>query len=435
MSRVIVTGLIAQHRTMGGVAWDYLNFVLGLHRLGHEVYYIEDSGEWPYLDSGLPDEDWIAHDVTGHMEYLARTFEAFGLGDRWAYYFPIEGRWFGMPGPRRREVIASADILMNVSGTLDFPEKYRTVQRLVYIDTDPIFTQIGLSQGALLLKRRGLTGPLALTEAEMADPGILSGWSREEKLRRRVDLHDVHFTVGETLDPEFQNTGHAWRPTKHPIMISEWRNNRGYRDVYSTVANWTSYKPVEHLGRSYGQKDVELRRFLHIPGAVSPISLEIALAKVQHVSWETPDAADPVSASAPVDENETPHERLRQNGWRVVPAEETCGDLHSYRDYLVSSKGEWSVAKHGYVIGRSGWFSGRSACYLAAGRPVIVQDTGFGDVLPTGEGILRFTSVAEAEEHLRAVDSAYERHARAAAALADEYFDSDRVLNRMLAAC
>ena len=128
----------------------------------------------------------------------------------------------------------------------------------------------------------------------------------------------------------------------------------------------------------------------------------------------------------------TPHEVLTQLGWRVVDATDVCRDYISYRHYIQSSKGEWSIAKNAYVEAKSGWFSGRSACYLAAGRPVIVQDTGFGQVLPTGEGILSFKTIDEAEAGIREIEGNYNRHAKAAHKVAEAYFDSDKVLKRLL---
>src|SRR5215207_9609511 len=152
MARVIVTGLIAQHRNMGGVAWDYLNFLIGLRSLGHDVFYVEDSGEWPYLDEGPSDGDWIAWDPSEHVQYLARVMEAFDLQERWSYFFPIRERWYGMSDLKRREVIETSDVVLNVSGTLDYPEKYNARATLVYIDTDPVFTQIAAKLGARSLE-------------------------------------------------------------------------------------------------------------------------------------------------------------------------------------------------------------------------------------------------------------------------------------------
>jgi hypothetical protein len=393
--RIVVTGLIAQHPRLGGVAWDYLQYPLGLSRLGHDVYYLEDSGEWPYtLDGPGPNGDLSAHDPSAHVAHLAEVMERIGLGDRWAYRFPIRPRWYGMPHRRRREVLASADLLLNVSGTLRRPEEYRQARRLAYVDSDPVFTQV----------------KLALPRGQ-------------RKFRRRLEAHHVHFSFGERLGGGIPETPFVWRPTRQPVVLSEWRPQAPRRDVFTTVMSWTSYRPLRFGGRSFAQKDVELRRFAELPRRARPESLEVALGGTRHAYWETGDAGS---------RRIRPQTLLARMGWRVVDAGRVCRDVDSYRDYVESSKGEWSVAKNGYVVGRPGWFSCRSACYLAAGRPVVVQDTGFGDVLPTGEGIVAFADEDEAAAALEDVEARYAVHARAARQLAAEYFDSRTVLARLV---
>ena len=128
----------------------------------------------------------------------------------------------------------------------------------------------------------------------------------------------------------------------------------------------------------------------------------------------------------------SPRDLLLKTGWHVVNPDEVCAGLDEYRNYIVSSKGEWSVAKNGYVQGQSGWFSCRSACYLAASRPVVVQDTGFTSVIPSGEGLMSFVDPESAVACLREVEADYPRHARAARELAVEYFDSSRVLTSLV---
>jgi hypothetical protein len=197
--------------------------------------------------------------------------------------------------------------------------------------------------------------------------------------------------------------------------------------------SWTSYKPLTFDGRTYAQKDVELRRCLELPSGVAPTVLEVALGRTHHVNWQTDDETLPPELSQLASsKNWTPRELLTHTGWAVVDAGEVCGDLDGYRQYVESSKAEWSVAKNGYVVAQPGWFSCRSACYLAAGRPVVVQDTGFGAVLPAGEGILTFRTLEEAVAGIREVEANYQRHARAARAIAEEYFSSDIVLSRLI---
>jgi hypothetical protein len=404
--RIIVTGLIAQHPLLGGVAWDYLQYVLGLARLGHDVYYFEDSGQWPYTsDGGASGNEWIAYDCTPNVDHLASIMARFGLSERWAYHFPVKPRWFGLSRAERRAVVESADLLVNVSGTLRRPLDYRRVNRLVYIDSDPVFTQI-----KLVLPRGHL------------------------KFRQRVNAHDMHFTFGECLSRAVPDTGHRWRPTRQPIVLSEWRHSPAPREVFTTVMNWTSYRPLSHARQRYGQKDTELRRFLDLPARARATVLEVALNRTQHADWELDGRGSSPAVGAGVREPSrvTTGELLKGRGWRVADATRICRDLDSYRHYIQTSRAEWSVAKNGYVRGQAGWFSCRSACYLAAGRPVVVQDTGFGPVLPVGEGILTFRTMDEALAAIREVEGNYDRHAKAARALAEEYFASDKVLTRLI---
>jgi len=403
--RIIVTGLIGQHPSLGGVTWDYLQYALGLARLGHDVYYFEDSGQWPYTNKGGPSgNDWVARECGTNVEHLAKTMARFGLQGKWAYHFPTARQWYGLSGENRRRVIESADLLINVSGTLEHPENYRGVKRLIYIDSDPAFTQVKLA--------------LTQEHADFCD---------------RVNAHDMHFSFGEHFTSVIPDTGHHWRPTRQPIVLSEWQSSMAPRNVYTTVMSWTSYKPISYAGRSFGQKDVEFKRFVQLARKVQPVALEVAMHELEHTDWQSDHEDWPPKVCEQVGTDSlTPYELLTLLGWRVVDPAIVCADIDNYRAYIKSSKAEWSVAKNGYVAGRAGWFSCRSACYLAAGRPVIVQDTGFGTALPTGEGILAFGTMDEAIAAIHEVEAHYERHAHAARAIADAYFDSDKVLQRLI---
>lgn len=374
--RIIVTGQIAQY-PLGGVAWFYLQYVLGLRELGHEVYYIEDTGQWPYH----PQAGGLMDDAAFNVAYLANIMARFGLEEQWAYCFPWKASWFGMPEEQRKEIVNSADVLFDVSGVLHCPWNYRSVRRLAFIDTDPVFTQVKLARG-------------------------------QADFRKIVDTHDVHFTYAENLDHAMPATGHRWLPTRAPVVLSEWQCGLPYRDVFTTIMNWTSYNPVTFNGITYGQKDIEFRRFLDLPSRVRPAVIELAVA--------------------PGKNERTPFDLLKHKGWHTVDPNDVCPDLDSLRNYTQSSKAEWSVAKHGYVAGRSGWFSERSARYLASGRPVVVEDTGFSSVLPVGEGILPFTTIEDAVKGIRSVEQEYEKHSKAARTIAEEYFDSRKVLSRLV---
>ena len=364
-------------------------------------YYFEDSGEWPYnLDGGPSGEDWVAHDCSENVRYLQNVMSRFELENKWAYRFPIKAQWYGLSDRERTDIVRSADLLINVSGTLEHPELYRQIDTLIYIDSDPIFTQIKLAQ-------------------------------EKEDFCTRVNAHDVFFSFGESLPKNFRAGQYTWRATRQPIVLSEWYVHPPQRNVLSTVMSWTSYEPLVHHGKKYGQKDIEFRRFLDLPVKVVPITMEVALGKLLHATWEGYDEYYSQTAVA-FRNGRTVRDLLSHAGWNVVDAMETCSDIDRYREYIQSSKGEWSVAKHGYVFGQPAWFSCRSACYLAAGKPVIAEDTGFSQVLPTGEGILSFSTIEEAVTAIHEVDTNYSKHAQAARAIAREYFDSDNVLGRLL---
>lgn len=402
--RIIVTGLIAQHPSLGGMTWHYLQYLLGLARLGHEVFYFEDSGLVPYdISGGVSGVEAMVFDCADNARALATILARFGLEERWAYRCAPESKWLGMHDDQREDVLHSADLLINVSGTLEHPEHYRGVRRLVYIDTDPVVTQIKYLTGA---------------------PEFAS----------RVDRHDIHFSFGEHFSPIVPSTGHDWLPTRQPVVLSEWAPAGPKRDVFTTVMSWTSYAPLHFAGRDFSQKDTEFQRFIGLPRLVAPARLEVALARTEHRNWQSELRHLPsgIRELAGKGHFASPRELLEAAGWHVVDANERCADFDTYRDYIRSSRAEWTVAKNAYVQGRPGWFSERSACYLASGRPVVVQDTGFGAVLPVGEGLLRFETPAEAVAAVRDVDRDYARHSLAARAIAESYFDSDSVLSRLL---
>lgn len=379
--RIVVSGLIAQY-PLGGVAWDYAQYAAGLARLGHHVTYVEDTGMWPYD----PWEGGISKSCEAGVRALRSAMARLGLGHKWAYRFPWRSQWYGMTESRVARAVREADLVIDVSGTLARAHEYRPQHgRLVYVDSDPAFTQVKLARG-------------------------------QSDFQVHVDAHDVHFTFGEMLSSSpLPDTGHTWLPTRQPIVLGEWPASRETpRDTFTTVMNWTSYKPIDFGGLRLAQKDEEFAAFLDLPSQVSPERLELA--------------------ASPGKTRSTPRGLLARRGWNVVDPNLVCGDLDSYRAYVTSSKAEWSVAKGGYVASRCGWFSCRSACYLAAGRPVVVQDTGFSSILPTGEGLVVFSTADDAAAGIADVASRYAAHARAAREIAAEWFDSDRVLTRLVEA-
>jgi len=375
--RIVVSGLIAEY-PLGGVTWDYLQYPVGLARLGHDVFYIEDTGKWPYD----PRADGTGKLADYNVRYLASVMDRFGLGGRWAYRFPWQSQWFGLPESARKEIIASADLIINISGCLANLQDYSGSARLVYIDSDPVFTQVKLARG-------------------------------EPYIRRHVGAHDVRFSFGEALGSDIPNGGIKWLPTRQPILLDEWITDATPTRPYTTVMNWSSYRPVEYQGRRFGQKDDEFMKFIDLPSALAPLRLELAMRTTGKLT-------------------NPPVALLKRKGWNIIDPNDVASDVDSYRSYIQSSRAEWGVAKNGYVVGKPGWFSCRSACYLAAGRPVIAQETGFSSVLPVGKGLFAYGSLEEAIDAVRTVEADYARHSHAARCIAKEFFDSGRVLARLI---
>jgi hypothetical protein len=268
------------------------------------------------------------------------------------------------------------DLLLNVSGMLRDERVLDETPIRVYLDLDPVFNQLWHVQGIDV----GLGG------------------------------HTHHVSVGLNVPP----TGHEWLHTLPPVVLERWPlADRIERDALTTIANWRGYGTIEHEGVRYGQKAHSFRELLELPERTGE---RFAVALDIH----------------PGDERDI--DALRAHGWELLDPREVAGTPDAYREFVAGSRAEIGIAKEGYVISHSGWFSDRSACYLASGRPVLAQDTGFGAVLPTGAGLFAFSTADDVADALEAIQFDYGRHSRAARAIAEEYFDSDRVLTRLLRA-
>jgi hypothetical protein len=387
--RIVVTGLAITF-PLGGVFWDYVQYVLGFQQLGHDVLYLEDTGgRWCY-------------DVTAQTFVEAGGSNAARFDDVIAALAPsLAGRWFfrdarnetyGMPWETVTEFCRTADLFVHNSASCRLRDEYRRARRLVFIDSDPMYTQSSFPRYA---------------------DGAATG---DEKDRVAMLLqHDHFFTFGENVgapDCRIPEAPVSWQPTRQPIVLDRFSAAMApledRRRVLTTVASWETSETAPIIdGIVYGGKSQEFERFLDLP-ARSPLPLELAL-------------------SGPA-----PRVHLAAHGWHVVDGHDISRDPATYRDYLARSFAEWSVAKNAYVASRSGWFSCRSACYLALGVPVIVQDTGFQGAVPAGEGLLAFTTMDEAAAAIEQVVSDPTRHARAAAEVAREYFDACTVLGHLI---
>jgi hypothetical protein len=380
--RAVVTGMIATY-PVGGVAWDYGQYAVGLEELGYEVYYLEDTGGPTYDPRQRLYGDDCSYGVRFLRESLARLSPQ--LAKRW-HFRAASDDCYGIAPNSLKDLVASADLLLNVSGGTLLRDEYMSCRCKVLIDTDPGWNHF----------------------VNYPRWDAQPGWQKTHGFRG----HDHFFTYAERLgrsDCLLPDLGLTWHPTRPPVVLDRWRPEEP-ASAWTTVMTWNNFrKPVEYQGRVFGTKEMEFAKIESLPRVQPGAQFELATG----------------GSGAPV-------EKWQEAGWHVIDSHSVSETLDDYRSYIQGSHGELSVAKNLYVATRSGWFSCRSACYLAAGRPVVVQDTGFSDILPTGEGLFAFTDGRQAEESIAAVEADYARHSRVAREVASEFLDARRVLGGML---
>ena len=343
------------------------------------MYFVEDSDDTPWCCYD-PTTGKTNTDPTYGLQFATSTFQRVGLGDRWAYHDAHTSRWFGPGADHILDICAGADLLLNLSGANPLRPWLIEIPMRVLIDTDPVFTQL-----------RNLTDPIR---------------------RTRSSQHTTFLSFGGNIGLKraaIPDDGLPWQPTRQPIVLNAWPVTPGPTNGrFTTVMQWDSYSAREHNGHRYGMKSDSFGPYMDLPERAGPV-FELAVG----------------SRSAP-------RPLLRSKGWVVRDPLEPTQDPWTYQRYIQQSKAEFSVAKHGYVISRSGWFSERSAAYLASGRPVLIQDTGFSEWLETGAGVIPFNTPEEALAGMEEINSRYEFHCRAARAIAEEYFDAHKVLPRLI---
>jgi GT2 family glycosyltransferase len=380
VTRVVVLGMITK-MPVPGVVWQALHYVEGLRRLGCEVWYVETHGRTPSMFMQHERDDGSLRAAT----FLEAIFSRFGLGDRWAYRaLHHDGRCFGLGERQLEDLFGSASLILNLhGGTLPLPELVAS-ERLIYLETDPVQLQVELAEN-----RQESLDFLAPHRAF---------FSFAENLG--------HDDCGLPVDPRF-----SFLPTRQPVVLDWWGGRGGAGEAFTTIGNWRQqWRDVRYGEQTYSwSKHLEWARFLDLP-ARTGADFELALS-----GFEADDRA-----------------LLERHGWRLRAAMDL--DLDGYRDFICGSRAEFTVAKEQNVRLRTGWFSDRSATYLAAGRPVITQDTGFGRVLPTGEGLFAVATPEQAATAVEAILADPGRHGRAAAEIAREYFSHERVLRPLLAA-
>jgi hypothetical protein len=377
---VVVAGSLAQRPFHGGHTWVFLQYLLGFRRLGWDVLFIDRlEPEMCVDDAGAP----AAFRSSANLRYIAEVMERFGLADDWSLLYDGGREVVGCTREQLLERVGRSELLLNVMGFLDDDEILAATPLRVFVDIDPGFGQMWRELG-------------------MADP---------------FQGHDRHVTVGGRIgapDCAIPTCGIEWHVTNPPVELAEWPCVAGGVDGarFTSVASWRGpFGPIEYEGRTYGLRVHEFRRFLELP-SITSATFEVAL-----------DIDDADSDDL---------RRLRDHGWRVADPRVVASDPWRYRDYVQRSAAELQIAKNLYVETRSGWFSDRGACYLASGKPVLAQDTGLDGLLPSGEGLITFSTLEEAATGAEEITGDYARHSDAARQIAAEHFAADRVLPRLL---
>lgn len=369
--KILLAGMVAGDPHQGGATWAVLQYVAGLTRLGHEVVLVEPLGAGAGPDPLAEGAEPVS------------CFRSLPLLEgHSALLLAGTEQTAGLPYSRLLRFAAEADLLINVSGMLRDERLLEPIPVRAFLDLDPGFNQVWHATGT--------------------DVGL--------------DLHTHFVTVGQCLGHDgcpIPDCGKDWIPTLPPVDLEHWPAEPAAprHDAFTSVGHWRSYGSIAHGGIDYGQRAHSLRGLIDLPGRTAS---RFRLALGIH-----PDESADLEA-------------LRRHDWELLDPFEVAADPRRYAEFVRGSKAELSVAKSGYVVSRSGWFSDRSACYLASGRPVVAQETGFADFLPTGEGLLAFATAAEAAEAVAAVEAELGRHSAAARALAEAHLDAARVLPRLL---
>jgi GT2 family glycosyltransferase len=380
--RVVVLGMMTK-MPVAGVVWQTIHYLAGFERLGYEAWYVEAHARTPSMFMQRETDDGSRRAAA----FLDGVMRRFGFAGRWAYHaLHDDGQVYGMTAGRLARLYRDAHLLVNLhGGTLPLPEHAAT-RRLIYVETDPVEVQVQL-------------------------------YDRNRETEEFLEPHAALFSFGENLagaDCRLPRCdGFTFLPTRQPVVLDYWTDLPVRRELFTTIGSWRQqWRDLIIDGELYHwSKHHEFLRFVDLP---TRLDARFELAVIG------------------LDEDE--RLLLERHGWRLQDPAPLSRDVDRYRAYIAGSRGEFTVAKDQNVRLRTGWFSDRSATYLAAARPVVTQDTGFGHALPTGEGLFPFTTIDDAVAAVEAIEADYERHGRAAAEIAREFFSADRVLGQLLRA-
>jgi hypothetical protein len=381
--RIVVMGFMGS-MPIAGVIWQHVHYVVGLQRLGHDVYYIEDSARLPYN----PETFEVNDEFDYAAKVLGRLANEFDFENRWAFCarYLKNNPTAGLPLKKIRQLYRDADAILNICGTQEFNDDLLKSDRIIYVESDPGVEQIKIDQGV-------------------------------ESTIDYLSRHHALFTFGENVGTKkfpVPRHGFKWHATRQPIVTDLWKTNRVPKRaaVFTSIANWSTsgLKDITWRGRKYlWSKSREFLRFAAAPKRAGE-TFELA-TNIQDLCAR---------------------EKFERNGWRLVSPLQMSIDYWHYRDYIQQSKGEFTAAKDQYVRLNTGWFSDRSACYLAAGRPVITQETGFTKNYGGDAGLLAFRSLGEIADAVKKINANYPKHSGAARQIAREIFEAEKVLKSLL---
>lgn len=365
---------------LAGMALANLHPIRGLQSLGYELHYVERLNQ--------PDECYdprsntMTDDAAFALEYIEALLPQVGCPVGRYSFIDRENRCHGSGWPALRRAIEQADFVLCLGDGTWFDELARCPRR-AFIDADPLFTQVAM-------------------ETQRGQPGSIA---------EAVSHYSVLFSEGIRIgkaDCTIPSAGRSWIPAPPTISTDLWHSRPPRaRAPVTTVMNWESGSDVFYNGHTYGYKKREFEAYIDLPQR-NRRAFTIGVG------------------------GKAPRDRLRQSGWGLVNPLEVTGTIEAYQEFIADSWADFGIAKHAYVATRSGWFSDRSLCYLASGRPVLHQDTGFTDWLPSGEGVFAFSNVDDVLAALEALERDYDHHSKAARAIAEEYFEAGKVIGRML---
>jgi hypothetical protein len=367
---------------LAGIAWQALHYLVALEKLGYEAWYVEDNGANPYD----PQRETVAIDPADNVANLRAALTAHGFGERWAYWHAATDRYYGLARERARELFGDAAAIVNLCGATRLRDEHLVCPVRIFVDTDPGYHQIKYFAG---------------------DPAV----------REYLGAHTHFFTYGVNIGDEscpLPLSGIAWRPTRPPVDLDLWPAAAGEPECFTTIASWdNSGKDIDFAGSTYlWSKHTNFLKYLDLPRHTPGTCFRMAMLP--------PDPAITREITA--------------QGWRLVDPRPVSATLAAYQAFINGSRGEFTVAKDIYVRPHTGWFSDRSVCYLAAGRPVVTMRTGAGGFDRPGRGLFDYASHDEAVAAIDAIAGDYAAHSRAAREIAGDHFAGERVVGSMITA-